>query len=77
MIPWTSSSAAAEQLRSAASAPLPLSAFTNVWISAPSAVTARNWSRSILRKNRSRPWIAVVPSYNVSILASRTYCSSG
>ena len=37
----------------------------------------RPWSLTILRKNRSWPWIAVVPSYRVSILASRTYCSIG
>jgi hypothetical protein len=48
-----------------------------VCISVASDASALPWSFTILRKIRSRLWIAVVPSYRVSILASRTYCSSG
>jgi len=31
----------------------------------------------ILRKKKSCAWIAVVPSYRVSIFESRMYCSIG
>ena len=51
----------------AASAPI---SFAILRIALPPSLT-------ILRKKKSRPWIAVVPSYKVSIFASRTYCSSG
>ncbi len=46
-------------------------------ISSASEFSAAPWLRTIFRKKKSWPWIAVVPSYRVSILASRMYCSIG
>ena len=63
--------------RSALSRPLPLSAAAKAAISANSAVTVAPWSRPILRKKKSSDWMAVVPSYRESILASLMYCSIG
>ncbi len=77
MIACTSSSDLPSISRSSASTPFPASPLTVSVISAASWKTAWNWSRTIFRKKKSRPWIAVVPSYRVSILASRMYCSIG
>lgn len=46
-------------------------------MSSASEFSAVPWLRTIFRKKKSWPWIAVVPSYRVSILASRMYCSIG
>src|SRR5262249_19885827 len=57
--------------------PSPPSPAAKPVISASSARSAVPSLRRILRKNRSRPWIAVVPSYRLSILAPLMYCSIG
>jgi hypothetical protein len=76
-IPWTASRPLASRSRSVRSAPLPSSPLANSWMSVSSLVSAWPLSRTILRKKKSMPWMAVVPSYSVSIFASRMYCSSG
>ena len=48
-----------------------------VAISPATVPSAAPLSLTILRKKKSCAWIAVVPSYRVSILASRMYCSIG
>ena len=73
----TSSAARASAARSAFSRPLPPSPAANSRIWAVSWPSAAPPFRTILRKYRSRPWMAVVPSYRLSILASRRYCSIG
>jgi len=54
--------ARASAIRSSLSLPLPDSPAANCAISASSARSVAPSLRRILRKNRSRPWIAVVPS---------------
>ena len=61
-MPWTSSSALPSSSRSAASWPVPSSPFTVSVICAARWKIDVNWSLTILRKKKSRPWIAVVPS---------------
>ena len=73
----TCAAASARAARSAFSRPLPPSAAANSLTLASRAPKARPWSRMILRKNRSRLWIPVVPSYRLSIFASLMYCSIG
>src|SRR3977135_1533847 len=65
----TSATAADRAARSVLSRPLPASPPANSLISLSTAPRATPWSRRVLRKNRSMPWIAVVPSYRLSILA--------
>ena len=76
-MPWTSESAVASSARSSLSRPLPTSASIVAWIWEASQVSATPPSLTIFRKKKSWPWIAVVPSYRVSILESRMYCSIG
>ena len=73
----TLSAARASAARSFFSRPLPCSAAAVCLISASSDASASPLLRTILRKYRSRPWMAVVPSYRLSILASLMYCSTG
>ena len=77
VMPSTCAAASASAARSVFSLPLPPSAAANSLILASSAPNAWPWSRMILRKNRSMPWIPVVPSYRLSIFASLMYCSIG
>ena len=72
-----SSTARASSARSAFSRPFPLSLAANALISVSTVPKAWPPSRTIFRKYRSWPWMPVVPSYRLSILASRMYCSIG
>ena len=76
-MPPKSSSAFCSAARSSLSRPSSAIDSRNSVISADSAPSAAPLFRTILRKKKSCAWIAVVPSYRVSILASRMYCSSG
>ena len=76
-IAWTSPSAVASSARSSLSRPFPPSASRNAWTWPATCISAWPLSRTILRKKKSCAWIAVVPSYSESILASRMYCSIG
>ena len=73
----TCAAASASAARSALSLPLPPSAAAKSLILASSAPNALPLSLTILRKNKSRLWIPVVPSYRLSIFASLMYCSIG
>ncbi|COW39364.1 Uncharacterised protein [Mycobacterium tuberculosis] len=67
----------ASSARSVFSRPLPAPLSTNSWIWPDTCANATPLSRTILRKKKSCAWMAVVPSYRESILASRMYCSIG
>ena len=73
----TCPAASASAARSALSLPLPPSAAAKSLILPSSAPNDLPLSLTILRKNRSRLWIPVVPSYRLSIFASLMYCSTG
>ncbi|SHS86095.1 Uncharacterised protein [Mycobacteroides abscessus subsp. abscessus] len=76
-IPCTSSRAVASSARSALRRPFPVSLLTNSSIWPEMKASDLPWSLTIFRKKKSWAWIAVVPSYSESILASRMYCSIG